>query len=137
VTGKTLVVGVRQGLVEVVQAGQEILTVNKGSFLELGASGEREKKPLQSGDPRWKWIEAVSPEFDIQDASLEEYLSWYANERGLDLVWSDNKSEHNARSAILTGSIAGTSLDEGLVIVKMVAPFERQVSGDRILVKVN
>ena len=136
VSGMMLVVGVRQGLVEVTQPGQQSLSVNKGSYIELATTGESEEHPLQPDDPAWDWIETVAPEFDIQGASLEQYLEWYARERGLVLVWEDDVSRSNARAALLKGSIAGTGLDESLTLVKRVAPFEHRISNDNLWVKV-
>jgi len=136
VTGMMLVVGVRQGLVEVTQPGQQSLSVNKGSYIELATTGESGERPLRHDDPAWDWIETVAPEFDIQGASLKQYLEWYARERGLVLVWDDEVSRSNAEAALLKGSIAGTSLDESLLLVKQVAPFEHRISDDRLWIKV-
>ncbi len=136
VSGMMLVVGVRQGLVEVTQPGQQSLSVNKGSYIELATTGESGERPLRHDDPAWDWIETVAPEFDIQGASLEQYLEWYARERGLVLVWDDEVSRSNAGAALLKGSIAGTNLDESLLLVKQVAPFEHRISNDRLWVKV-
>jgi ferric-dicitrate binding protein FerR (iron transport regulator) len=135
-TGMLLVVGVRNGLVEVSQPGQQNLSINKGYYVELDASGENGQHPLQPDDPNWDWIESVTPEFVIQGASLAEYLRWYAGERGVELVWADAASESRAAAAALAGSIAGASLDEGLLLVKQVAPFEHQLSGDTLWIKV-
>jgi ferric-dicitrate binding protein FerR (iron transport regulator) len=135
-TGMALVVGVRQGLVEVSQPGQQNLSVNKGYSLELAANGESGQQPLHADDPDWAWIETVTPEFDIEGASLAEYLQWYASERGVELVWADTASESKANAAILAGSISGSSLDEGLLLVKKIAPFEHRLSTDRLWIKV-
>ena len=89
VTPMLLVVGVRQGLVEITQPGQQTHSVNKGYYVELSDAGESSQHPLQPGDPDWAWIETVAPEFNIQGASLEQYLQWYVSERGVDLVWAD------------------------------------------------
>jgi hypothetical protein len=136
-TGTMLVVGVRQGLVEVLQPGQQGLSVNKGYYVELDEDGESGPQKLQADNPGWDWIETVAPEFDIQGATLEEYLQWYTNERGLDLVWADKASQDNAKATVLKGSIAGIGVDESLVIVKQVAPFEHRLSTDTLWVKVD
>jgi len=136
VTGKLLVIGVRKGLVEVTQSGQQILSINRGSRFELNADGKSEQHALQPDDPDWAWVETITPEFDIEGVSLAQYLRWFALERGVDLVWADSTSEAKAGAALLTGSIAGTRLDEGLLLVKQVAPFEHRLSGDSLWVKV-
>ena len=133
-TGMLLVVGVRQGLVEVSQDGNPDLSVNKGYYIELSSSGESRQHPLQADAPDWAWVETISPEFDIEGATLAQYLQWYANESGVDLVWADAESESLARAALLSGSIAGTSLGEGLLLVKQLAPFEYQLTNETLLV---
>lgn len=136
VTGMLLVVGVRQGLVEVSQPGQQSLSIDKGYSLELTANGESGQQPLQIDDPDWAWIETVVPQFDIEGVTLTRYLQWYASERGVELVWADTASEYKADAAILAGSITGTSLDEGLQLVKQVAPFEHRLSADTLWIKI-
>jgi len=136
VTGGLLVVGVRQGLVEVSQPGQQKLSVNKGYYLELAANGESGQQPLPADAPDWAWIETVAPEFDIEGANLAEYLQWFATERGVELVWADAASESKANAALLSGTIAGSSLDEGLILVQQVAPFEHRLSSDRLWIRI-
>jgi len=135
-TGMLLVVGVRQGLVEVSQSGQQNLSVNMGYYIELGANGEKAQHALQADAPDWAWIESVAPGFEIQGATLAQYLQWYARERGLELVWADAQSESTAGATLLSGSIEGSGLDEGLLLVKLIAPFEHRISSGRLWVKV-
>lgn len=135
-SGMQLVVGVRQGLVEVTRAGQKTLSISKGFYAELNNTDDSELNPLQTNDPNWAWIETIAPQFDIQNANLAQYLQWYTQESGLELVWANADSELNALNTQLSGSIAGSSLAEGLLLVKQVAPFQYQVTGDRFWVKV-
>lgn len=135
-SGMVMVVGVRQGLVEVSRVGQQSHSVQKGQFIKLDSSGEIDTYALASDDPEWKWIETVAPEFDIQAKSLESYLAWFAQERGINLDWADEKSKSSARATMLSGSIAGSSLEEGLLLVQQIAPFEYRLSDDSLWVKV-
>lgn len=136
-TGMAMIVGVRDGLVELSQASQAVVPVDKGSSVELDAKGRVVTKPLDTNDPKWDWIDKVAPPFDIQGATLEQYLNWYAHERSLELIWADETSEKNAGKTVLTGSIEDSSLDEGLDLVQQIAPFEYQVAADqfRVIVK--
>lgn len=135
--GSMLLVGVRDGLVEVAPQGQQNVSVNKGRFLELALSGDQAEGAIKSDDPRWDWVETIAPEFDIEGATLKQFLAWYANEQGLDLNWQDDVSEEKAEQVVLSGSIDGANLDESLIIVRQIAPFEHRVDGDSIWVKVN
>jgi len=131
-----LMVGVRDGVVEVAQAGQASLSVNKDRFVELDMNGKKAERILSTDDPSWDWVETVAPEFDIQGASLHQYLTWYAKQRGVYLVWADDASQARAERIELAGSIADTTLHESLLIVQRIAPFEFQIEGGTILVKV-
>lgn len=135
--GVKLLVGVREGLVEVLQPSKQDLSIDKGHYVELEAAGVGEQRPMESDDPAWDWVETIAPEFDIQGATLAEYLVWYARERGLELLWLGEESEANATAAVLAGSTDGASLDESLEIVMEVAPFEYQVQGQQIWVTVD
>jgi len=135
-TASKMVVGVRKGKVEVVTPGQPGLSVDSGQSVELDQGGQGTTKPLKTDDPDWDWIETVVPGFDIEGASLDEYLQWYSNERALDLGWADPVSESKAQRTVLSGSISGYSLDEGLKLVQKIAPFEYRVSDDGLWVEV-
>ncbi len=131
-----MMVGVRDGLVEVAQTGRQSISVNKDRFMELDIYGKKSERILSADDPSWGWIETVAPEFDIQGASLQQYLMWYAREKGVRLMWVDDESESNAEGVELSGSIAGMTLDESLQIVRQIAIFEYRVDGDTIWIKV-
>lgn len=133
---ESLIVGVADGLVEVVRDDGQSHSVDRGYALALDASGRHEKQELDASDPEWSWIESIVPEFDIEGATLEEYLAWYARERGLELEWSDSRSESNARNTGLSGSISGANLDEGLELVKRIAPFRHEIDEGRLRVSV-
>ncbi|MEN8259801.1 MAG: hypothetical protein ABFS02_04310 [Pseudomonadota bacterium] len=111
--------------------------MNKGNSVELAATGRKVERPLSPDDPSWDWVESVIPVFDLEDATLEQYLGWYAHESGLNLLWEDPVSEKNARAVILSGSLADTDLNEGLQIVQKIAHFEIRIDGDSIWVKVD
>lgn len=131
-----LMVGVRHGVVEVAQEGQQSLSVNKDRFVELDMYGKKAERILSADDPSWDWIETVAPEFDIEGKSLHEYLTWYAQQRGVELVWADDASKARAETIELAGSIVDTTLYESLLIVQQIAPFEFRIEGDTIWVRV-
>jgi len=131
-----LMVGVRDGVVEVAQTGQRSLSVNKDRFVELDMNGKKAERVLSTDDPSWDWVETVAPEFDIQGVSLKQYLTWYAGQKGIALVWADDASQAKAEGIELAGSIAGTMLHEGLLTVQQIAPFDYRIEGDTIWVKV-
>lgn len=136
-TAAAMLVGVREGQVEVAQQGQQSISVGQGFYLQLAGNGEHEKKILPREDPDWAWVDTIAPGFDIQDASLAQYLHWYASELGLSLVWADRASEVNAGQTVLSGSIAGASPEQSLEMVKLVAPFEHRLTDRELWVRVD
>jgi ferric-dicitrate binding protein FerR (iron transport regulator) len=129
-------IGVREGLVEFTRPNNEKTAVNSGRFLDLSSTGSDRERLVGETDPAWNWVETVAPSFDIDGASLREYLSWYARQRGLRLAWSDSQSEARAGAIRLSGTIAGTSLEEGLGIVHRIARFEHRIDGDTLRISV-
>ncbi len=136
VTRMNMVVGVRKGTVEISHAGQDGLSVEKGYVVEVDEQGENVTASQAPNDLDWDWVETVVPDFDIQDRTLEAYLEWYANERGLEISWADNVSEQRARTTKLTGSIKGRNLDQGFELVRQIAPFEYRLSTDKIWLRI-
>jgi hypothetical protein len=122
--------------VEFTRPNNEKTAVNSGRFLDLSSTGSDRERLVGETDPAWNWVETVAPSFDIDGASLREYLSWYARQRGLRLAWSDPQSEARARAIRLSGTIAGTSLEEGLGIVHRIARFEHRIDGDTLRISV-
>jgi ferric-dicitrate binding protein FerR (iron transport regulator) len=135
-TATSMVVGVRDGRVEVAHAGRRGMEVEKGHYAEFDADGGHAQYVLAADDPDWSWIGTVAPEFEIEGASLEQYLRWYAHEAGVILDWADEASERNAAEARLSGSIAGASVHDSLEIVQRIAPFEYRLSQERLWIRV-
>ncbi|NNE05586.1 MAG: hypothetical protein HKN15_07685, partial [Xanthomonadales bacterium] len=131
-----LIVGVADGLVKVARDDGPSHAVDRGYSLALDAAGGAQKSELDDTSQDWAWVDTIVPEFNIEGATLEQYLRWYAHERGLELQWSDRESQINARNTGLSGSIQGADLDESLELVKRIAPFRHEVTGDRLLVAV-
>lgn len=129
-----LMVGVREGRVEFARPDRELLSIDSGYVVDLEQDGSDTERETGPDDPIWEWVETVAPDFELDGATLEQYLSWYAGQRGLDLVWSDSGSEQRAKRIRLSGSIAGATLDEGFESVRRISPFEYRLEDDRLWV---
>lgn len=134
-SGDTLEIGVREGLAQLARRDGTV-TVAAGNLRRIGAGGVGAELPLPAGSPWWAWVETVPAEFDIDGATLEQYLSWYARERGLELRWQDAASRENAARVRLSGSIRGLGLDEGLRTVSSIAEFRYTLTGSVLQVQV-
>lgn len=127
-----LTVGVREGQVEVTRPDREALAIDSGRVVDLGLDGGQVERDAGYDDPIWEWVGTVAPEFDLNGATLEQYLTWYAGQRGVNLVWADAGSEQRAKRIKVYGSIAGTSLEGGFEAVKRIAPFEHRFEDDAL-----
>ena len=131
-----LTVGVREGQVEVTRPDREAVSVDSGQLVDLNTDGSKSERDIEHDDPIWSWVETVAPDFDGEGATLERYLNWYAGQRGLQLVWADQGSEQRAKQVVLSGSIAGMSLEDGFQAVRRIAPFEFRFEDDTLWVSV-
>ena len=136
-TNSALSVSVREGKVIVAPPGRDDMAVDEGQQLAVNVSGRHTRQSLSFNDAGWQWIETIMPEFSIDGASLQQYLDWFAHERGLVLVWADRISQDNADLALLSGSITGLGLDDSLLVVKGIAPFNHRIDGQTLWVEVN
>ena len=92
------------------------------------ATAEGSSQPLPDNDNSFDWVETVAPVFDLEGATLEEYLLWYSRESGYRLQWVDADSEDKAKTLTLRGSIAGRTVAESLEFVHEIAPgFELRI----------
>lgn len=136
-SGSVMLIGVRDGLVEIDRKGEELRAVNAGYQIWFAAAGESAIEPLDTDTPDWRWIDSVAPEFNLDGASLAEYLDWYANENGLQLVYADDGSRQRAKRITLTGGHGAIGPDQGLEAIQRIAPFEFRREDDRLQVKVD
>ncbi len=132
----TLVVGVRDGLVEVTRPDGAAAAVDDGQFFTIAADGDTRRQAVPGDDERWNWVHELAPPFDIDGATLAAFLEWYAGERGLELKWTDARSASRARATVLSGSIEGMSLDEAIDVVRRIAEFDYRQDADTIEVTV-
>ena len=132
-----LQVGVREGLVELSRPDVALLEIDSGNLFEIDSSGAESGRRISGNDPIWGWVTSITPTFDINGVTLEDYLDWYSREAGLTLEWSDTASQTLARRALLSGSIDGMALDEGLELVRLIAPFESQLTNSLLRVSVD
>ena len=131
-----LMVGVREGKVELSRPRSEVLEIDSGYLFDVTPDGAARGRQVAGNDPVWQWTATVAPTFALEGATLEEYLIWYARESGLELHWSTPQSRTIARRDKLSGSIAGLSVADSLRLVQRIAPFEARTVGSVLEVAV-
>ena len=131
-----LQIGVREGLVELARPNTASLEIDAGNLYEVWESGEETGRRITGNDPIWSFAALIVPSFDIELATLEEYLRWYAREAGVALVWETDESYDIARRTELRGSINGMTLKQGFNHVRRLAPFESRVTESTLYILV-
>jgi ferric-dicitrate binding protein FerR (iron transport regulator) len=137
VTPGALTIGVREGEVRLERASGPDVSVQQGSQLAVDDAGMEQRGDLDSTSPVWAWAAQIAPDFGIEGTSLLAYLEWYTRESGLKLRWRNEEARRYAAQAVLKGSIKDLSIDEGLEVVKKIAPFNYEISGDTFTVSVD
>ena len=112
----SLRVRIREGAVTVhTRAGP--LAAHAGQMLSVDPSGRNERTGDAGPTAAWAWAEAIAPPMAIDGRSLSEFLDWVARERGMRVRFADAALAERATSIVLSGSIAGMTLDQATASV--------------------
>jgi hypothetical protein len=63
---------------------------------------------------QWSWVEALAPEFEIEDRPLGDFLQWAARETGRELQITDDRARSVVERTRLRGSVRGLTPLEAL-----------------------
>jgi hypothetical protein len=125
---------VREGAVRFKgRSGARLL--ERGSELNVDASGAISTDTVSPSDPEWDWIEAVTPMPDLEGRTLRSFLDWAARERGLELAFADAATEQSASEIKLSGSVQDLTVEEALSAVLPTCSMTHEIEGDRLIVE--
>jgi hypothetical protein len=120
-------VQVRDGMVEVRNDGlQEV--GNAGDRISMTRNNQVQRSRVAKDDRSWTWTEAVAPSFQMEGATLADYLAWHSHETGQRLQFVSEGAARDARRTILHGSIAGLTPSESLPVVLSTTRFHQAAS---------
>jgi ferric-dicitrate binding protein FerR (iron transport regulator) len=88
-----------------------------GDRLTISANDVMTATNVEPDDASWKWVENVSPQFDIEGQSLNDYLDWMSRETGRKVGFRTELARSAAKRTILHGSIEGLLPGESLSVV--------------------
>jgi ferric-dicitrate binding protein FerR (iron transport regulator) len=131
--GRTLFVRVREGAVTLTASSGRV-AARAGEALRLDPSGRIHRTDDAPAGVAWGWAEAIAPMMDIEGESLSAFLQWDARERGVRLVFSEAGLADRASTIILSGSIAGMTLDEATTSVLATSGLVHRWDGDTLVV---
>jgi ferric-dicitrate binding protein FerR (iron transport regulator) len=124
---------VREGIVRL-RRGSETETAASGTELLIPKAGPTSQRPISTHGPQWSWIEALEPDYEIEDRKLMDFLLWTARETGRRLSFGDDRARDVAERTHLHGSIHGMSPATALEMVLTTTSLRYEFEEDLIRV---
>ncbi|HEY2399643.1 MAG TPA: FecR family protein [Steroidobacteraceae bacterium] len=124
---------VREGVVRL-RRGSETETAASGTELLVPKAGHTSQRTISTHGPQWSWIEALEPDYDIENRKLMDFLLWTARETGRRLSFGDDRARDVAERTHLHGSIHGMSPATALEMVLTTTSLRYEFEEDLIRV---
>jgi hypothetical protein len=106
VDGGNTRIRVREGSVRVNTAAAAQV-VDAGTEVVVSQAGAVARRSLPTFGPDWAWVEAIGPEFEIENRELADFLGWVARETGRRVEFADDRARDVAGHTLLHGSVQG------------------------------
>ncbi|MFT7247107.1 MAG: ferric-dicitrate binding protein FerR (iron transport regulator) [Candidatus Azotimanducaceae bacterium] len=123
VTANDWRVQVREGLVAI-NDGQLSETATAGQRLSIAQDQTFQRTLISSADTSWQWTNKVHQPFVIEGAKLSDYLSWWSDETGRQVIFKNTDDALVAASTILHGSMHNLTVADSLAVVLSTTRFE-------------
>jgi ferric-dicitrate binding protein FerR (iron transport regulator) len=104
---------VREGSV-LLRRGSQTETAAAGTELVVPRIGQTRQRTIATHGAEWSWVEALEPDFPIEDRKLSDFLQWAARESGRQVSFQDEHAREVAERTRLHGSIHGLSVTQAL-----------------------
>jgi len=114
--GSELRIRVREGTIRL-RRGSQTATAGAGTELVVPRVGQVSQRATATHGPDWSWVEALEPDFPIEDRKLSDFLQWAARESGRQVRFLDEHAQEVAQRTRLHGSIRGLSVTQALETV--------------------
>lgn len=134
---ESLNVSVREGLVLVDVSDNKKHQVEKGKQFTQSSSGEYSFNLINSYDDKWLWTQKITPNFEIQDKSMSDYLKWVSSETGYQIQWDSFKVKAKAKDVILSGSINGIVPIDSIDVIFPTTKFSYKLNDSELLIGYN
>jgi hypothetical protein len=124
---------VREGVVNWLAAdGQS--SVMAGNQVQISRDGKVEHGPIEPSHAAWNWTSATTPDFDVENRPLQEFLSWVARETGRELVLADDVTRKQVATIRMHGSVNGLAPMQALSAVMAATPLRYDLPEGKIRV---
>ncbi len=124
---------VREGSVHWLAAGDES-TVRAGTELVFRNGAKVIERKFAASDAEWDWIAATTPDFEIDNRPLDDFLVWVARESGRKLVLADEQTRRQVMTIRMHGSVRGLTPMQALSAVMSATQLHYELSDGQIRV---
>ena len=126
-------IGVREGRVRLSRASGDLVGSSGESLTIRG--DEVARTSLATTAAEWNWLADVTPPFDIEGRSVEEFLVWAARQTGRTIVYASPDAARQARSVRLSGTVEGLAPDDALRAVLATTSLAPEIGAEHIRVE--
>jgi ferric-dicitrate binding protein FerR (iron transport regulator) len=102
----TVRIRVREGKVRL-RREKEWEVASAGTEMIVPQSGPVIRQALLTHGNQWSWVEALAPDYEIEDEQLVDFLQWAARETGRELDIADGHAREVAEQTRLHGTVDG------------------------------
>jgi ferric-dicitrate binding protein FerR (iron transport regulator) len=92
-------------------------TVVAGTEIKIGGGRKVATRRIQSTGHEFAWTETVTPDVDIDNRPLSEFLNWVARETGRKLVFADEEARRRTSTIRMHGDVRGLTTMQALSTV--------------------
>jgi ferric-dicitrate binding protein FerR (iron transport regulator) len=124
---------VREGQVRWLKADGESY-VEAGTDIHISRDGEVSRRVITPSDAAWDWIAATTPDFEVANRPLQEFLAWVARESGRELVLADEATHRQVATIRMHGSVNGLTPLQALSAVMAATSLRYELSEGQIRV---
>jgi ferric-dicitrate binding protein FerR (iron transport regulator) len=97
---------VREGTVHWLAADGES-SVKAGTEVVFSHGTKAVERPLATSGGEWDWTAKTTPDFEIDNRPLGEFLAWVARESGRKLILADDQARQQVATIRMHGSVHG------------------------------
>lgn len=97
-------VRVREGQIALMHRDVRVAAA-RGESVSVTRDGTVTRGSVPISGPEWAWASAAAPLFQLEDASLTDFLDWVSREEGWDWHFADAAARQRGAGVVLHGSI--------------------------------
>ncbi len=124
---------VREGEIRL-RAASNTHLAGAGTELLLSRAGPVVSRSVSTFGPEWQWVEALAPDYEVENRPLAEFLTWVARETGRRLDIVDDRARELSERTRLHGSVRGLTPIATLQAAMATTSLRLELQGETIRV---